>query len=118
MTEQSATLSVHEGGKRGIYDHPWSPLAFDLLTGALFVPFGGVHRLRTRVAILDWAVPANRGVLSHAWRWFLMNLEPASVQDCLERGYKAELDEHGLQTVAKYSLAGGTVQLILGRRCD
>ena len=67
------------------------------------------------VAVLDWAVPPTKGLLTRAWRWFLLKLEPPSVVDCLERGYEDELVSHGLQIVGRHSLAGGTAQLILGR---
>ena len=30
------------------YDRPWGPWAFDVLSGAVFVPLGGVGRLRAR----------------------------------------------------------------------
>jgi ubiquinone/menaquinone biosynthesis C-methylase UbiE len=70
------------------------------------------------VAVLDYAVPPNGGLLTRAWRRFLVKLEPPSVVDCLEGAYESELVSHGLQVAGKYRLAGGAVQLILSRPSD
>jgi demethylmenaquinone methyltransferase/2-methoxy-6-polyprenyl-1,4-benzoquinol methylase len=67
------------------------------------------------VAILDWAVPPTGGLLSRAWRWFLLKLEPPSVIDCLAGSYETELASHQLQFVDKRLLANGTAQLVLAR---
>jgi ubiquinone/menaquinone biosynthesis C-methylase UbiE len=69
------------------------------------------------VAILDWAVPPTGGQLSRAWRWFLVKLEPPSINDCLDGCYETELARHGLHVVEKQLLASGTTQLILARPC-
>jgi ubiquinone/menaquinone biosynthesis C-methylase UbiE len=69
------------------------------------------------VAILDWAVPPTGGMLSRAWRWFLVKLEPPSIIDCLDGSYETELARHGLHAVEKQLLASGTAQLILARPC-
>jgi ubiquinone/menaquinone biosynthesis C-methylase UbiE len=48
MTKHLTGSAVREASKPTFYDHSWAPLAFDLLIGAVFVPFGGIHRLRSR----------------------------------------------------------------------
>jgi ubiquinone/menaquinone biosynthesis C-methylase UbiE len=213
-----ATRIVREGGKRDAYDHPATPVTFDLLIGAVFAPCGGIRRLRSRaldlldlkpglrvlelgcgtggitrlllergvsvtgvdssermlsrarrrgpgaqflcsrledfesvgsfdrvffafvlhelsapdrnaalatarravtpggvVAVLDYAVPPIGGLLSRAWRWFLLKLEPPSVKDCLDLGYEAEMVSHGLRIVSRHSLAAGAAQMVLAR---
>jgi ubiquinone/menaquinone biosynthesis C-methylase UbiE len=69
------------------------------------------------IAILDWAVPPTAGWLSCAWRWFLLELEPRSIVDCLDGSYETELASHELQLVNKYPLAKGAAQLLVARPC-
>jgi ubiquinone/menaquinone biosynthesis C-methylase UbiE len=67
------------------------------------------------LAILDHAVPQKRG-LAKARRRFLMRLEPPTVVHCIENGYDRQLAALGVSIVSRHELAGGTAQLILGRR--
>lgn len=66
------------------------------------------------IAVLDHALPMRPG-LARAWRALLLRLEPATVVECIERGYGSELEAAGARVVALRTLAGGTAALTLAR---
>lgn len=68
-----------------------------------------------RLAILDHALP-QKGLFAPAWRRLLLTIEPPTVRDCIERGYRTEIEEAGGRVVGIYPLAGGTAALTLASR--
>jgi ubiquinone/menaquinone biosynthesis C-methylase UbiE len=67
-----------------------------------------------RIAVVDHAVPET-GTLARAWRAFLLRLEPPSVAEIIERGYRAELEAAGMTGIERVPLAGGTAELTVAR---
>jgi ubiquinone/menaquinone biosynthesis C-methylase UbiE len=66
------------------------------------------------IAVVDHAVP-ERGVFARAWRSFLLRLEPPSVAEIVERGYREELEAAGMTAIERLPLAAGTAELTIGR---
>jgi len=54
------SLIVDEQCRFGLYDHFASPFAFDLLIQSVFLPFGGIRRLRLRALDLLQLLPGMR----------------------------------------------------------
>jgi ubiquinone/menaquinone biosynthesis C-methylase UbiE len=60
MTGIPAESAVRTGGNRDAYDHRLTPVLFDLIIKAVFAPFGGIHRLRSRALDLLGLKPGMR----------------------------------------------------------